>query len=88
MAKENWGTLGLEVVVLERKLLHNLVVVVGVGGQLYLVAGYCQKETDTEEPDADRNGAEGGSGDEIDTTAAGGSVAVVVGHESVGVEAY
>ena len=81
------GHYGLEVVVLERKLLHDLVVV-GVGGQLYLVAGYCQEETDTEEPDADRTGAEGGSGDEIDTTAAGGSVAVVVGHESVGVEAY
>ena len=74
---------------LERKLLHNLLVVEGVGGQLYLVAQYCQKETDTEELKAARTEAGGESGDEVDTTAAaGGSVAVVAEHESVEVEAY
>ena len=74
---------------LERKLLHNLLVVEGVGGQLYLVAQYCQKETDTEELKAARTEAGGESGDEVDTTAAAdGSVAVVAGHEGVEVEAY
>ena len=69
--------------VLERKLLHDLMVV-GVGGQLFLVevqAGYYHWETDTEAVQCSLGGGVG----KVDTADDG---SVVVGHKGVVVEAY